>query len=214
MAKRKPVYGGYTIADWVDAPVFNELQIATINEICSDALFADGVYRIAAHYVTVTKLNNKLTSAADDLVTVDDLEEKVNTLCSNLDNLPARVDAHLYKFNDQMDDLKNSLRLLAICIAAAKKVMPKPKTKSSSAGPKHEVARMMKSLFDEFGLKFIHTPPISKTSLSGPWAAGVCMKLVINRDKIELGDQAISSYIKSAKYPVTLKSGRIETGKM
>jgi hypothetical protein len=40
------------------------------------------------------------------------------------------------------------------------------------------------------------------------------MKLVINRDKIELGDQAISSYIKSAKYPVTLKSGRIETGKM
>lgn len=199
MANRKPVYEDNRIAEWVEAPVFDERQIAVIRAICPDEQFATEVHRIAAHYATVTKLHSRLTSAADDLVTVEDLEEKVNTLRENLGNLPARVDAHLYKFSDQMDNLRSLLSALAICISSARDVMPKPKTKTSSAGPKHEAARMMMSLFDNFGLKFTHTPPISKDVLPRVWAAGECMKLVLNRNKVELGDQAISGYIKSAK---------------
>lgn len=213
MANRKPVYKDNRIAEWVDAPAFNEKQIAMIRAICPDEQFASEVHRIAAHYVTVTKLHNRLTSPADDLVTVEDLEEKVNTLRANLGNLPARVDAHLYKFSDRMDNLKGLLSALSICISSAKDVMPQPKTKTPSAGPKHEAARMMMSLFDNFGLKFTHTPPISKDVQARVWAAGECMKLVLNRNQVELGDQAISGYIKSAKYSVQPKSARIDPAK-
>lgn len=213
MSNRRPVYEDNRIAEWVEAPAFDETQIAVIRAICTDEQFAAEVHRIAAHYVTVTKLHSKLTSAADDLVTVEDLEEKVNTLRANLGNLPARVDAHLYKFSGQMDDLKHLLGVLAICISSAKNVMPKPKTKTSSAGPKHEAARMMMALFDRYGLKFIHTPPICKDLRPRVWAAGECMKLVLNRNKVELGDQAISGYIKSAKYSVQPKSARIDPAK-
>lgn len=205
MGNRKPVYGDTRIAEWVEAPAFDERQIAVIRAICPDEQFAAEVHRIAAHYVTVTKLHGKLTSAADDLVTVEDLEEKVNTLRANLGSLPARVDAHLYKFSDQMGDLRNLLSALAICISSAKDVMPKPKTKTATAGPKHEAARLMRDLFEKFDLSFTHTPPVSKGLTPKMWAAGECMKIVLNRDKIELGDQAISGYIKSAKYSVRPK---------
>jgi|GEM_PF-6390717 len=197
MSKQSPVYRDNRIAEWVDRIAFEQSQISIITSVCDDAAFLYELRNIAETYATVKKLHAKLTTDRENIATMADLGDSVASLLVKLNGLPARVDAHLYKFSDEMPNLKRLLSILNIQISAAKTSLPKPSTNRPSTGPERSAAQSLVHLFDRHGLECVESAPIPGTSKV--WAAGECMKIIFTGRRPILGDHAISDYIKSAR---------------
>jgi len=204
VSKRSAKYENPYILEEVHPVVLTTAQALILSKICQKQEFSEGVIAIAEEYECIVRTHRRLTSAADDVATIDDLEKRVLDLYGVLNKIPARIDAHLWRFNEDMPGLVVSLAKLLSCIQSAKETIPKPKTKTKSAGPKQEAAIRLKNLFERFGVPYVHSIPVSKKLEGGPlWGAGECFKIVLSANKEVLGDETISGYIASAKYPET-----------
>jgi len=74
MAKRKPNYEGNGVGAQPAPVTFNEKQAAILNAICAHPNFSGQVQEIANTYVTVKVLHKHLSTDADNVATMADLE--------------------------------------------------------------------------------------------------------------------------------------------
>ena len=200
MGKRTPVYanrksksgsGARYITGHFEEIKFNEKDEEILTKICAHPEFINGIKQIKSNYEASLMLYHQLTSDADNIATMNDLGITVKELKDKLANMPSRVEAHLYKFSDQMSGLESSLLSLWSLIERAKLTMPMPKTKPKdpATGAKTDAARGLRNHFKKFGLPFTRKQINNKENFC---PADVCLKIII-------GDFNTDDHLRNAK---------------
>ena len=151
-----PVYPGgkRTETAWIDGVQFTGEQLGMLAAICPEPGFIEGLLQIANRVHAEMLLKIEVTKA-EEIATLKDVIKTASKLLGQLEKMPGRVDAILYKAQDQIKETKRALAVItAVGKDEIRKIEAKPKSKGGR--PRNDNGRIIASLarkhFEAFGL--------------------------------------------------------------
>lgn len=144
-----PAYPGgkRTETAWIEEVQFTGEHLGMLAGICCDPEFIEGLRQIASRVHAERVLRIEVTRA-EEVATLKDVIKSASKLLAQLEKMPGRVDAILWRAQDQIEDAKRALSFItAIGSDEIKKIETKPK--SQGGRPRKDNARIIATLTKE-----------------------------------------------------------------